>query len=69
MGLQPVNLHDNNGVRPLVVGAVSIVVATAAVILRLYAHRITKQPYALDDLMIIVALVSKPVTRLTCYIC
>lgn len=57
MGLQPVNLQDNNGIRPLVVGIVSILFATAAVILRLYAHRITKQSYALDDLMIIVALV------------
>ena len=65
MGLQPVNLQDNNGIRPLVVGIVSILFATAAVMLRLYAHRITKQSYGLDDLMMIIALVSKPITGLT----
>lgn len=59
MGLQPVSLQDNIGVRPLVIGIVSILCATAAVILRFYSHRITETSYALDDLMIIIALVSR----------
>ena len=58
MRLQPVNLHDDIGIRPLVVGIVSIIVASAAVILRFYSHRIIKTSYALDDCMIIVALVT-----------
>lgn len=69
MGLQPVSLQDNKGVRPLAVGIVSILFATAAVVLRFYAHRITKHSYTLDDLMIIVALVSMSNTKLTYYSC
>ena len=57
MGLQAVELQNDIGIRPLVVGIISIIFATAAVVLRLYSHRITKTAYALDDTMIIAALV------------
>lgn len=63
MGLQPVNLQNDIGIRPLVVGIVSILFATAAVILRLYSHRVSKTSYALDDILIIMALVGVNVSR------
>ena len=57
MGFQAVSLHDNIGIRPLVLGVISTFFATVFVILRFYAHRITKAPYASHDTMILVALV------------
>lgn len=63
MGLQPVSLKNNDGLRPLIVGVISITFATAAVILRFYSHKITKTSYARDDIMILVALVRKFPTR------
>jgi len=63
MGLQPVDLQTDIGIQLLVVGIISIIFATAAVVLRFYSHRITKTAYALDDLMIIVALVRNVLFR------
>lgn len=57
MVLQPVDLRDDIGVRPLVVGIVSILLATTAVFLRFYSHRIKKTAYTMDDWMILIALV------------
>lgn len=45
MGLQPVSLQDNIGIRSLAVGIISILFATAAVSLRFYAHRIIQLHY------------------------
>ena len=66
MAWEPVDLRNNEGMKPLVVGIVSIVFATAAVAFRFYSHRIMKSSYVLDDWMIIVALVDKPLEDTVC---
>ena len=58
MVLQPVDLRDDVGLRPLIVGIVSIILATVAVVLRLYSHRITRIRLLADDWLIIAALVN-----------
>ena len=58
MGLQAVDFHNDVGILPLVVGIIAVCLATAVVILRFYSHKITGASHGLDDLWIVVALVS-----------
>ena len=58
MGLSPLALHSSQQFAPLLVSLFTLVPATAAVVLRVLAHRVKKSALWADDYIIFVALVS-----------